>query len=155
MKLDSSLCRECYRKYIREAYIPGVLYEAQKEKVTKSLNDWLALIEQVPKPIKTLTEKQWLDTCSYFKKCAYCSNEAITARSFFISFKLGGRYAAWNIIPVCDKCALQNKRQQNPWIKYNPITISNAAPTAEKYCLKHITEYLHVRLMEAINSGNK
>ena len=81
--------------------------------------NWLSLIAKVPQPLKTLTDDEWIAACLHFGKCAICRNESVDARGFFIPFSFGGRYAAWNVIPVCDKCATALKFQQNPFIKYD------------------------------------
>jgi hypothetical protein len=77
------------------------------------------MISKVPKPPKTLTDEEWIAACLHFGKCAVCDNESIDARAFFVAFAFGGRYAAWNVIPVCEKCALEFRQNQNPFIRYN------------------------------------
>ena len=110
-------------------------------KFQNKFDRWLDLIKQVPKPLKTLTEDEWIAACRYFGKCATCGNESIDARAFFITFALGGRYAAWNVIPVCDKCATALRRQQNPFIKYSDN-------------VDNIVSYLQPILERMINNDN-
>ena len=94
-------------------------YRAKVQKQNEdNFNAWLAMISKVPKPIRTLTQEEWIRACVHFGKCAVCRNESIDARAFFIHFALGGRYAEWNVIPVCEKCAIALRRQQNPFISY-------------------------------------
>ena len=81
------------------------------------------MISKVRKPIKTLTEDEWIRACAHFGSCATCGASSIDARGMFIPFKFGGRYAAWNIIPLCDKCATAIKFQHNPFIRYKPNII--------------------------------
>ena len=112
--------------------------QRHRAKVQKQNEDnfkaWLAMVAKVPTPLKTLTQDEWISACIHFGKCAVCRNESVDARSFFIHYSLGGRYAAWNVIPVCEKCAIALRRQQNPFISY-----PDSVPTIVAY-LKPILE---------------
>ena len=65
--------------------------------------DWLEKLQKLP--FKVMNEEEWLETCRYFGGCAICGNEYIETRHFFIPFEEGGRYAVWNMIPLCGSCA--------------------------------------------------
>ena len=106
-----AMCRDC-----EDALYQNDPIEAG---AIKRFTHWLNLIAAVPQPIKTLTTEEWLTTCSYFGKCALCNSGSIDARGFFIPFKLGGRYAVWNVLPLCELCANDIKVQQNPFIHYD------------------------------------
>jgi hypothetical protein len=117
---DRTECRECHNS-LRKVFDPRYFYRDDPvvRKAEQDYKDWLALIASVPTPVKMLTQDQWLEACRYFGKCALCNSENIDTRGFFIPFKLGGRYTAWNILPVCELCANDMRRQLNPFITYN------------------------------------
>ena len=48
----------------------------------------------------------------------------------FIDFKDGGRYAAWNIVPSCEECALAGKVLRNPFARMNKMYSNNQADCA-------------------------
>lgn len=100
----------------------------QRLALEQTFTRWLELIAKVPPPLKTLTQDDWIKACRYFGKCAICEDESIDARAFFVAFSFGGRYANWNVIPVCEKCAVTLRRKQNPFIRYE-----DAAPRIVKY----------------------
>jgi hypothetical protein len=117
---NRSICRQCY--YARRDAI-GPYRNTYKDSpqyiyTLKQYEEWLALISQI-KTVHPLTEAQWLEACRYFGKCALCNNETIDTRGFFIPFKAGGRYANWNILPICEECANDMKISQNPFRTYN------------------------------------
>lgn len=64
---------------------------------------------------KPMTEKDWLQTCSFFNGCAFCGSEHIESRQFFVQFNKGGRYAPWNMIPTCGTCAGFRRNNMNPF----------------------------------------
>lgn len=102
-------------------------YEKQLKQQEDRFNNWLSMIAKVPQPLRTLTEEEWIAACVHFGKCAICRHESIDARAMFVAFALGGRYAAWNVIPVCEHCATALKHQQNPFIKYAEVADEVAA----------------------------
>lgn len=117
---NSLMCHDCHNLLLYTFnYKPGL--KGQYEAI-QYFEEWLKLIEAVPKPIKTLTEDDWIKACRYFGKCALCNSENIDARVLFIAFNLGGRYAAWNVLPGCDICATELKREQNPFVRYIPAS---------------------------------
>ncbi|MNB69350.1 hypothetical protein D3C75_158780 [compost metagenome] len=79
--------------------------------------DWLASTQV---PFKPMTEDEWLQACIYFNGCALCGSPHIEARHFFVLFEKGGRYAPWNMFPVCGACGYSTRRTENPfiWIQY-------------------------------------
>lgn len=128
----TALCRPCESKRVMAATSSAQsLAKAQRytAKIRKqredNFNEWLSMIAKVPKPIRTLVQDEWIRTCIHFEKCAVCKNESIDARAFFIHFSLGGRYAEWNVIPVCERCAITLRRPQNPFVSYpdNVMTV--------------------------------
>jgi len=140
-----NICKKCKSKKVMASTTPEqALAKLQRhrarvrKKNEDKFNAWLEMISKVRKPIKTLTEDEWIRACMHFGSCATCESSSIDARGMFIPFKFGGRYAAWNIIPICDKCATALKFQHNPFIRY------------ESGILDPIVEYLHPILEEAI-----
>lgn len=87
-------------------------YEKYTKLRAEQFEDWQALTEE---RFKMLTEKQWLEACIHFEGCAICGEEHIEARDFFVPYKDGGRYTAWNVFPVCGKCALHARTNPNPF----------------------------------------
>lgn len=81
----------------------------------KTLTEWLDKIHDIPTPYTTLTEDQWLEACKHFGGCAYCGSPEIESRAMFITFKRGGRYCDWNIIPSCERCQTVLKTDDNPF----------------------------------------
>lgn len=143
----SGLCHKCESKRVMAARSPeynSAQYERWRQRNIKRANDkfdnWLKLIAAVPQPIKTLTQEEWIAACSYFDHCALCGSAEIDTRLFFIAFCLGGRYAAWNVIPVCEKCATVMKRPNNPFLKYDKKVMSN------------VVDYLQPILERTINN---
>lgn len=119
-------------------------YERSRERVEKIYEKWL---ETSDLPFKVLSEKEWLQTCKYFNGCAICGNEIIEARAFFVPFKDGGKYAAWNMIPVCGTCGTESTMKSNPfkWLKgVNAKTLGLTTERAEK-----IVEYLEQQIARA------
>lgn len=75
-------------------------------------SDWVDLTKI---DFKVLSEDEWLQACMYFGGCAICGDEYIEVRQFFVPFQSGGRYTAWNMFPMCGKCAKQVRRSPNPF----------------------------------------
>lgn len=128
------LCKDCFTM-VNTWHTTDAL-ERKRAKQDKELLDWVDAIQSVP--IRILSEQEWLRACSYFGKCAYCKNEDIAARTFFVSYALGGRYTAWNILPVCEHCALKYRSTGNPFVQLD-------RPVLDK-----IISYLQDRLLEEI-----
>lgn len=126
-------CDECFTK-VNTAYARVYLDKLHAINEAR-LHAWLSAIDSIP--TKTLTEQEWLETCTHFGKCAYCANEHIDARAFFIAHAIGGKYTVWNIIPVCEQCALKHREAANPFI------------SLKKEILEPIVEYLSSRIEEA------
>jgi hypothetical protein len=77
------------------------------------------MIETNSLAFKVLSETQWHATCEHFDGCAVCGKENIEARAFFVPFEQGGKYAVWNIFPVCGTCGIIIRISTNPfrWVK--------------------------------------
>lgn len=86
------------RTKIHKAWRTTIMMDA-----TKAYEDWCNIIKE--KPYKALTNSEWTKACIHFNGCALCDSEEITTRGMLVPFKDGGRYSAWNVIPICDKCA--------------------------------------------------
>lgn len=114
-------------------------------------NEWVKRIAKIPKPHKTLTEAEWHETCRHFGGCAYCGKSEIAARSMFISFKLGGRYCAWNIVPACEKCETAIKATENHFKRADRVLNRNKDSAAVRLNLtvekiNKIVEYLSTKI---------
>lgn len=139
----STICRECAKildkdKQTVSEYINNKVRRWRARR-RKEFEDWVKLVNKANKNLKLLTEAEWLEACDYFKGCALCGKEEISARSFFIAYKYGGRYAAWNIIPTCEQCNKNMHRQQNPFLT-----------TKTHSAARKIAEYLRPKLLAAI-----
>jgi len=108
-----SMCKACWN-YRDKAY-QSKSYAKMYAELDSQYKEWLDRINAIPRSYPTLTEKQWLEACRYFKGCAICGSEDIESRGFFISFDLGGRYCNWNVIPLCDKCSGHFATNKNPY----------------------------------------
>lgn len=118
---DRHLCHRCDNAYramrYKNNYLSrkGVrLVQRKQQQRTAEFEAWLQLIANLP--FKPLSQDEWLDACMTFSSCAVCGDESIEARAFFIPYYYGGRYSKWNVIPVCETCAMKLRRRQNPWI---------------------------------------
>lgn len=118
----NKVCKKCTfeRKRIWDKLFP----EQNLERVKRFMNerrrvadsryaDWVDMTNIKFKP---MTEQQWIEACRYFDGCAICGAEEIEVREFFIPFQQGGRYTAWNMFPMCGKCAVHTKSSGNPFI---------------------------------------
>lgn len=86
--------------------------DKQRRIAEERLAEWKELTDI---PFVMLTEKEWLNTCSYFGGCAVCGADHIEARQFFINFEHGGRYTPWNMYPICGQCAKLVRKIENPF----------------------------------------
>lgn len=139
------MCRQCHTRQHAE------WRDRRRNNAASSLDDWLKKIKALPYPYQTLTEEQWMEACRHFGCCAYCGEGNIDARSMFISFKDGGRYCAWNIIPACEKCETALKATPNPFIRMDDRYNRDYAAAAKKYGftvenLNKIVDYLQSKM---------
>lgn len=134
-------CRACQRATLARNITSRLV------KDQASYEDWISTIKSLP--VKPLTEEQWLKACAHFDGCSMCYNKSIDARLFFIPFKFGGRYCSWNIIPVCEECAIKLRSTLNPWHLYstNPRKGSNTQKRRYRK-FKAVVEYLQGEIDE-------
>ena len=109
------VCKECYDTKTRTPNDN----QAKERRRAEFFKEWCETIGRIPRSYPTLTEEQWLAAVKHFGRCAMCQDERIDARGYFIPFENGGRYCDWNIIPVCDKCAMRMKKDRNFFLAYN------------------------------------
>lgn len=120
----NSYCKPCMREYnkAQDKKHPEKLkarvvrhYENRKQESEELYARWQELTKS---PFKPMKEAEWLKICAFFDGCAICGHEHIDSREFFLSPKFGGKYAAWNMFPLCGKCAVLARRIENPffWI---------------------------------------
>lgn len=91
-------------------------YKRKRARKAEMCNKWIEECNKLK--FKALTEEQWLEACAHFGGCVYCDYTYIEARGYFIPYALGGRYTAWNIIPMCEECATRIYKQPNPFMRY-------------------------------------
>lgn len=145
------VCAKCQTKYFNR------WKEKRNRTAEEKYEKYLELIKSIPTPYKTLTEEQWMEACKHFGGCAYCGADEIASRSMFITFKEGGRYCAWNIVPVCERCEVSNKIQPNPFKRFDRVVHRGKAEHAVRYNLsldklQKIVDYLTSK-MEVNNNA--
>lgn len=147
----NAYCRDCYNKLQREGTHDERMlrYRAKRIKsVEEQYAEWLEQIKDMP--FTPLTEEQWLTACRYFGGCALCDTSEIEARGYFIRFEDGGKYTAWNILPLCEKCATELKKQHNPFRRLD-TQLNGNLPQCRGVNLKKLrraTKYLQERIDE-------
>lgn len=110
----TTLCKDCRLKRDKEGTKSARQKRWMERRVAasdKRFVDWCTTISKLP--FIPMTEEAWLEACQHFNRCALCDNPEIVARGYFIPFSAGGRYTAWNIIPLCEECATDLKLQPN------------------------------------------
>jgi hypothetical protein len=120
------------------------------QQINTKYEEWLDLSKIDFKP---MTEDEWLATCAYFDGCAICGCEHIEAREFFVPFAQGGKYASWNMFPMCGKCAGAVQKYKNPfrWLDKNLGTAKELGLTEERK--KRLLEYFILQIER--NGGNE
>jgi hypothetical protein len=88
-------------------------WDTRKEELETRYNTWKEVIAKLP--FKPISEQEWLAACSHFGGCAICGDDHIETRQYFIPFKDGGKYTAYNVFPMCGKCSTHAKRLLNPF----------------------------------------
>lgn len=155
---ESPICADCARRRMRERAKGRedttvgdrvARYRAKHIAISEErYRSWLELITAAP--FKPLTEEQWLAACRYFGGCALCNNSSIDSRSYFIPYKVGGRYTAWNILPLCEKCETDLKIIVNPFRRMN-TKLTDCLPTGRGLSMERVdtaAKYLQDRLKE-------
>lgn len=126
-------------------------YDKYCREVDEQFDKWLKRLTAIK--THNLTEEEWLKAVAYFNGCALCDSESIESRSYFISFKDGGRYNRCNVIPLCDKCATALIYQRNPFRRLHPSLSQTVRPTRElsKQKLSGVVDYLQRAMEDAEN----
>lgn len=111
-------CRSAYRMKYDKRNREGQRLRSQRfdMKQIEKYKDMFDQLIKSNKDFKPMTEEEWHKVCEYFGGCAICGEEHIESREFFINFKDGGKYAAWNMFPLCGKCATHTKFTANPFM---------------------------------------
>lgn len=152
-------CPDCNRKDSREwdannkeakAARNHRMMEKHMVAAEMALYNWLDKSGDIT--FKSMKEDEWLEACRYFGGCAICGNEHIETRHFFIPFEEGGKYTAWNMIPLCGPCAAAiPKSIKNPFSWFNKY-LGNATALGLNEDRKHkIVTYLTKKMKEAID----
>lgn len=135
---ERNCCKHCYDTVTRTPNDRMQMVRRRRE----LYKEWCEMIAEIPKNYPTLTEEQWLAAVKHFGGCALCKSDSIDARGYFIPLKDGGRYCDWNIIPICEKCALKNKTA--------PYFSDDKRPAG----LHEIVDYLEEKINAARSTGN-
>lgn len=133
---NRTVCKHCYDTVTRKPDAYANMWKRRREVYA----EWCEKIKKVPKTYPTLTNEQWLEAVRHFNGCALCKSSSIDTRAYFIPFKDGGRYCDWNIIPICEECATENRRNPNHFMWTRPVGLID------------VINYLEVRLNGAIKS---
>lgn len=110
------VCKRCYDTVWRTPRDHMTMMNRREEFYA----EWIENISKIPKSYPTLTEEQWLAAVKHFNGCALCKSETVDTRGYFIPFNKGGRYCDWNIIPICDKCATEYRKNPNYFKRNRP-----------------------------------
>lgn len=164
-KYNNHLCSKCNSKVVMANLKASPYYRERKNEARvkmhakwrtqaiKKYEDWLEQLKQVS--THSLTEDEWMQVCRYFNGCALCGADSIDARVYFIQFKEGGKYNACNIIPACEACATDYKKQVNPFllmdIEFAGSECKRINRGQNKKNLQKIVDYLQSKIEEVLN----
>jgi hypothetical protein len=118
----SRVCKKCTakKKYDHDLKNPKQKIIRNKRFANKryteleqQYEDWF---DKLSIQFKPMTEEQWLETCRYFNGCAICGSEHIETRQFFVPFEEGGKYAIYNMFPMCGECSKHVRITANPFL---------------------------------------
>lgn len=148
---NKPICRECYlaRQRVNKTEVNRRWKIKRTKKRVDAYEAWLKRTRSAP--FKALSEADWLEACRYFGGCALCNNVEISARGYFIPYTMGGRYTAWNILPLCEQCTLETKYQLNPWLRLDEY-LNDSINSARGLGIKKVltaAEYLERKLNES------
>jgi len=161
--MDSTKCRDCNWEFPTKLSRCPVCASPNREYnkryfakrrsgADKDLKNWLEVLSQ--HPCDPLTEQEWLDICTHFGKCAFCEEEDISARVYFIPFELGGKYTKFNVLPACEMCSTEFKVQMNPFKRLCSKRNTHINSRWNKRGLGKLEE-IKTYLMEEINAQSK
>lgn len=150
---NSTQCRSCYRAIARDnkARLGRVRYERFLDRKKTESELWLDKVRRVPKNYPTLSEEQWIDVCRFFGGCARCGSSDVDTRGFFISHTNGGRYCDWNIIPLCERCAMVWNTDKNQFLYTVFKDYNDRAHGEYQRQLQRIKQYLEAKLDAAVS----
>jgi hypothetical protein len=150
-------CKPCgwARKKKHDQKNPKQRYDRDRrfiEKREKEVNEryaaWKARINELPRTV--MKEQQWLDVCSFFGGCVTCGSEHIETRQYFIHFDDGGKYAPWNIFPMCGACSTRSTRMTTNPFRWFDDTIS--ANRFDPVILNKLIEYFELQIKKVENN---
>lgn len=141
--VNGKYCVKCFRIKYRHNDNHKIWKRQRRESNNNRYAEWLGKVKSLPKDYPTLTHEQWLSACRHFGGCAFCGDESIDSRAYFVPFKDGGRYCDWNIVPSCEKCAYRIKLIDNPF--------AYLERPSERKALQGIIAYLEERLNAAVD----
>lgn len=148
-------CYKCFRAYVNKlcksdqhSEYRSERHQQQRADKDRQLKEWVEATNAAN--THPLTEEEWLEACRHFNGCALCGNESIDARGYFIPFKLGGKYVASNVIPLCEKCATSTRltRNTNPFKSLDKILSRDTLLLnhIKKDALNNIVDYLQPKI---------
>lgn len=141
---DRMLCRVCYN--LSQAMFSVQHNNRIYAKLDESFDTWLEQIKDLPSP--HLTEAQWNETCAYFNGCAVCGSEHIDTRTYFIPFKLGGKYTVWNVFPTCERCNKIWPVNANPFRNTSSFKHYKSRDFVDTGSFNKLVEYLQSKIQE-------
>lgn len=106
--VQSGLCKDCINAATYSDYYldgaPLTFAETRKLFIEYAVDyerAWRMVIAAAPKIIAT--EENWQKACTFFNGCAFCGGK-IEVRAMYFPAMLNGKYAPWNVIPLCSSC---------------------------------------------------
>ena len=110
--LETGICKDCINASVYvDKYLDG---DVLTEKEAKELfykyaveyeRAWRVVIAAAPDIL--MTEDEWHKRCTFFRGCAICGGPIEVRAKYFPAY-LNGRYAPWNVIPLCSTCMKQH-----------------------------------------------
>jgi hypothetical protein len=120
-EMYGATCRECRKLTSNNSNKQKRVSAKQIAESTaiRALKIWL----EDTTPLSTVpvgySAADWQRSVSYFSGCAYCGSSQPTTRAYYVGYQSGGRYQPWNILPLCDDCAIKTQSIDNPWLLVN------------------------------------
>lgn len=97
-------------------------------------------------PSRPCRESDWLEVCAHFNGCAFCGSPDIDHQHLFVSPRYGGKYYAYNVVPICRTCFTDMRKGS----KLNPIAAYMDIPCVDEEKLDSIMAYLETKMLRAV-----
>lgn len=126
--------------------------ENKRKSLGEQYAKWLDLSKIEFKP---MTQEQWIDVCAHFGGCAICDNEHIEAREYFVPFKEGGKYAPWNMFPLCGACAPKVRITSNPFVYFDTRLNGSSQHCMSKDKMQRLLEYFVMQIERSKDANDR